>query len=171
MGDIHGQLIDLLDIISTPHLMISQNICFLGNLIDEGEFSIETVFIVFLLKCLYSSNFIIIPGNQEFSQVCHESGFCKQIEKMYPELEIYECFLEIFAELPLAAIIQKNIICVHGGLCPELKTIDQISHIKKPLNDFDDHIVCGLVWSDSSEEAKKFSENPSGEGYIFGEAE
>jgi diadenosine tetraphosphatase ApaH/serine/threonine PP2A family protein phosphatase len=77
--------------------------------------------------------------------------------------------LNIFCQLPLAAILQHNIFCVHGGICPEIQIIDQIKNIKKPVFDFKDKLIEGLVWSDPSVLINEYIPNPRKIGYLFGQ--
>lgn len=104
---------------------------FLGDIVDRGEFSFETIFLILLLKYFYQDSVYIIRGNHEFESVCSQFGFKQDIEKLYPHQNIFDLFIDIFNVFPLAALLQQNILCVHGGICPELNSIHQLKSIKK----------------------------------------
>jgi serine/threonine-protein phosphatase PP1 catalytic subunit len=50
--------------------------------------------------------------------------------------------------LPVAAIVEEKIFCCHGGLSPNLKSMEQIRQITRPTNVPDQGILCDLLWSD-----------------------
>ena len=75
VGDIHGHLLDLYYILQKFGLPPRQDYLFLGDLVDRGEFGIETVIIVFLLKIIWPRNVHLIRGNHEFFYQCSQGGF------------------------------------------------------------------------------------------------
>jgi protein phosphatase len=169
IGDLHGHILDLFRIFKTFQYPNDFKYLFLGDLVDRGEFSFETIFFILLLKYLFPSSVYIIRGNHEFESVCSKFGFFSNIQALYPDDNVFELFIDIFNYLPLAAVLQDNVFCVHGGICPELKTIDQIKFIQKPILNFDDPVVEGLVWSDPFAIVEKFMKNPRNSGFLFGQ--
>ena len=59
----------------------------------------------------------------------------------------------VFDTLPAAAIIGKRMLCVHGGISPQLRRLQDINAIKRPtpLNHDKAELLTDLVWSDPSE--------------------
>jgi protein phosphatase len=171
VGDLHGHFLDLCRILKKFQYPNGFKYLFLGNLVDRGEFSFETILLILLLKYLYPSSVFIIRGNHEFDSMCSICGFQTEIEALYTNRYAYDLFLDIFSELPLAVLLQQNILFVHGGLSPDLKKIEQIKEIKKPLTFFDSSIISGLLWSDPMQIQSVFREGPRGRGYIFGQEE
>jgi protein phosphatase len=169
VGDLHGHFLDLCRIFKTFQHPNDFKYLFLGDLVDRGEFSFETIFFIFLLKYLFPKSVYIIRGNHEFASMCSECGFRSEIQVLYTGTNIFELILEVFNELPLAAILQHNIFCVHGGLCPELKSVDQIKLIQKPLYHFHDQLIEGLVWSDPSPGVPNYMISTRNLGYLFGQ--
>lgn len=55
-----------------------------------------------------------------------------------------------FDYMPIAALIDDKIFCMHGGLSPELTQISQVSNIQRPLEVPDQGMLCDLLWSDPS---------------------
>jgi protein phosphatase len=116
--------------------------------VDRGEFSFETIIFIFLLKCIYPTSLDIIRGNHEFDFICSRNGFLEDVHLLYPTGFIYNLFIDVFDYIPLAAVLQHSFFCVHGGICPELETSQQIKKLNKPIKHYDDPLVGGLVWSD-----------------------
>jgi protein phosphatase len=147
VGDLHGHILDLFRIFKTFRCPNDFKYLFLGDLVDRGDFSFETIFFILLLKYLYPSSVYIIRGNHEFFEMCSVCGFQSEIQALYPKEIIFEQFMNLFNYLPLAAILQHNIFCVHGGICQELETVDQIKLIQKLVSNYNNPLIEGLVWS------------------------
>jgi protein phosphatase len=169
IGDIHGQILDLLRILNTFGNPSPLHYLFLGDLVDRGEFSLETLVIPLLLKSLWPDSVFVIRGNHEFRQLCSQSGFLKQMTEIFNDATLYDDALRIFRELPFAARIDNAILCVHGGIGPNLLSVDQIRFIQRPIEDFGDVNINSLVWSDPSDKIATFEPSVArGVGFIFG---
>ena len=170
VGDIHGHLLDLLRIWNKFCFPPYQNYMFLGDLIDRGEFSLETVVAIYAMKILYPENVHIIRGNHEFLNSSNSSVLvAEEIEAMYPRQNVYKCLIDSFDNLPVAAILYGNILCIHGGISPELVSINQIKSLKRPITDYNDSpILNGLLWSDPTTQAPEFSASRRKSGFLFG---
>jgi len=169
VGDLHGHYLDLLRTLHEFGLPCNRSYLFLGDLVDRGEFSLETVTLVFALKVLYPKNVHIIRGNHEFDFLCSRSGFLSEIEKVYQNSKVYDMFLSAFGMMPLAAVIQGDILCVHGGIGPSIEKIEQIKEIQRPIYEFCDGILDSLIWSDPSDSILFYEPSSRGSGYFFGE--
>jgi diadenosine tetraphosphatase ApaH/serine/threonine PP2A family protein phosphatase len=97
-------------------------------------------------------------------------GFYEEIMLNYSDQLVWDGFQLLFAQLPLAAVVADKILCVHGGLSPDLTSLDQISEIALPFSTYDDSpMIADLVWSDPEESIPTFAENPHrGSGVFFG---
>ena len=133
VGDVHGQLYDLLRIFEKCGYPPDTNYLFLGDYIDRGFRSIETITLLFCYKILYPQNIYLLRGNHEISFVNYCRGFIDDIKKEYDDTSIYDKFNDIFNYLPLASIIDDQVFCVHGGISPKLTSFDEIKKIEKPV--------------------------------------
>lgn len=142
LGDIHGQFQDLLKLFELGSEPPKANYLFLGDYVDRGKQSLETICLLLAYKIKHPENFFLLRGNHESAQINKIYGFyedCKQGifqlnclgTKRY-NLRVWKLFGDVFNCMPVVAIIDEKIICMHGGLSPELKALDQISQIKRP---------------------------------------
>lgn len=167
VGDLHGHILDLYRILVQFGLPPHANYLFLGDLVDRGPCSIETVTLLFVLKILYPKNIFIIRGNHEFEKFNVFGGFFEDISSTYSNTQVFDSFISAFDYLPLAAQI-GTVFCVHAGIGPGLSKLSQISSLERPIHTTEDSIVCSLVWSDPSDDVKEFSISPRGSGFCFG---
>ncbi|OHS92740.1 Serine/threonine-protein phosphatase PP1-2 [Tritrichomonas foetus] len=168
VGDLHGHLLDLIRILKQFDMPPKTRYLFLGDIIDRGEFSLETLILIFLLKSTFPKSVNIIRGNHEFKQVYETGRFMQDIIDVYSDVKIATLFEAAFVQMPIAAIINDKIFCVHGGIGPDVTDLEQIRNISKPIKEFDGSIVDTLLWSDPTEKIKTYEPSDRGTGYIFG---
>jgi protein phosphatase len=144
---------------------------FLGDIVDRGEFSLETLTLIYLLKAQFPRNVYIVRGNHEFESLSIANGFYRELMSTYTaSSDIFKAFLSSFSFMPLAAIIDGLTVCVHGGIGPGITSADAIAAIERPISTFADPEVRALIWSDPCEEVMEFADSPRGCGFRFGEA-
>ena len=152
-GDLHGQFYDLLELFKTSGgPPPEQKFIFLGDYIDRGSNSVETIELLICLKCLYPDKTILIRGNHESRNISFIYGFYDEINRKYGNSQPWKLFNEIFDLMPLCAVIDKTIFCVHGGLSPLITTIDQIRLINRKGEIPHEGAICDLLWSDPTDE-------------------
>lgn len=136
---------------------------FLGDYVDRGKQSIETTCLLFAYKIKYPNKFFLLRGNHEASNINRIYGFYDECKRKY-SVKLYKKFCAAFDCLPCCAIIEEKIICMHGGLSPELecdrekqegagvkKTVtglDKINQIQRPCDVPDSGLLCDILWSD-----------------------
>uniref|UniRef100_A0A0K0DRP8 Serine/threonine-protein phosphatase n=1 Tax=Angiostrongylus cantonensis TaxID=6313 RepID=A0A0K0DRP8_ANGCA len=136
-GDIHGQLSDLFRIFNMIGWPPTANYLFLGDYIDRGRWSLETILLLFALKVKFPENFLLLRGNHETTIVNRIYGFYEDIVRRFGTPRLFNAFQEVFAMMPLSAVISDRILCMHGGLSPQLLTAGSISilnAITRPLD-------------------------------------
>ena len=168
VGDLHGHILDLFRILkkfgSPPH----QTYLFLGDIVDRGEFSLETITLIFVLKILWPKNIYIIRGNHEFAEMCQFCGFTNELKIVYNDNKIEQEFFKTFSNIPLGALIFNKIFCLHGGIGPSFEIIDQLKYISRPINNYNQEPIKSILWSDPILEKKGFSISTRGSGCLYG---
>lgn len=135
-GDFHGQLLDLLKIFqkSGPP-SLDQTYVFLGDYVDRGEHSLETICLLLAYKVKYPNNVYLLRGDHEIKAINQIYGFKDECQRKCGNLEIYSAVNDIFDNLPLAAVVNNKYFCVVGGLSPSLHSLDDINDVSRPLTD------------------------------------
>jgi serine/threonine-protein phosphatase PP1 catalytic subunit len=149
-GDIHGQFYDLLQLFEIGGYPPEKNYLFLGDYVDRGKQSIETIALLFAYKIKYPENFFLLRGNHECSSVNRIYGFFDECKRRY-SVKLWKNFIDCFNCLPIAAVIDDSIFCCHGGLSPELIFVNQIKNIIRPTDVPEYGMLCDILWSDPSE--------------------
>lgn len=171
VGDLHGHILDLYRILTIFGLPSQRRrYLFLGDFVDRGEFSIEVIIIVFILKVLFPDQIFIIRGNHEFEFLCSQCGFMTQMIDFFGDNTLFNECETTFEYIPLAARIDNKILCVHGGIGPEFTSVSQLYSIRRPIDDYDG-IIDSLVWSDPNADVEngEYKQSTRGSGYLFGE--
>lgn len=169
IGDLHGHILDLYRILTYYDLPPRTKYLFLGDIVDRGSFSLETLCLVYALKLSYPKSIYIIRGNHEFRDVTMTGGFLSEIISLYNNSHVlFDAFCDSFTYLPIACKIGP-IFCVHGGISPDFSSLSQIDNIKRPIENSSTQLLCGIFWSDPSADAISFTTSRRGTGFYFGE--
>lgn len=180
-GDIHGQFKDLLKIFNNYGFPPYTNYLFLGDYVDRGKNSIETIVLLLAYKIKYPENFFILRGNHESSNINKIYGFFDECKRRY-NVKLYRIFNDCFNCLPVSAIISDKIFCCHGGISPNLHNLSQINKIIRPCyvadnlenSNINSDLLVDLLWSDPSTPSNpndkgKWLPNDRGISYLFDE--
>lgn len=167
VGDIHGQFRDMLKIFEYGGLPPHANYLFLGDYVDRGKQSIECATMALAYKIKYPENFFILRGNHECAAICRIYGFYDECKRRF-SIKLWKTFIDAFNCIPVAAVIDDNIFCVHGGLSPEITTLDQIKQISRPTDIPDTGLLCDLIWADPEKDLDGWNENDRGVSFVFG---
>ena len=131
-GDIHGQFHDLLELFKVGGYSPDTNYLFLGDYVDRGCFSVESVSLLLALKLKYPNRIVLLRGNHESRQTSQMYGFYDECFKKYGNNPtIWNTFMDLFDFLPLCALIENKILCLHGGLSPNIQTIEEINQLDR----------------------------------------
>lgn len=109
-----------------------QNYLFLGDYVDRGKQSLEVICLLLAYKIKYPENFFLLRGNHECSMINRIYGFYDECKRRY-SIKVWKSFCNNFNWLPIAALIDKKIFCMHGGISPELINLGQITNIPRPV--------------------------------------
>ena len=165
-GDVHGQFYDLLRILEFGGYPPDANYLFLGDYVDRGKQSLETICLLLAYKIKYPENFFMTRGNHECSSINRIYGFYDECKKRF-SIKLWKTFTDCFNCLPVAAILDDKIICMHGGLGPDLDKIDRIRNIIRPTDVPERGLLCDLLWSDPDDSSNGFGSNERGVSVVF----
>ena len=167
-GDTHGQYTDLLRLFEVGGHPPETNYLFLGDYVDRGKQSIETISLLMAYKIKNPVNFFILRGNHECGSINRIYGFYDECKRRYT-VKLWKIFIDLFNELPVAACIDDKILLVHGGLSPDLTSLDQLAKLKRPTDVPETGLLCDILWSDPESNQKSWNDNDRGVSYTFNE--
>ncbi|NWR64465.1 PP1A phosphatase, partial [Bucorvus abyssinicus] len=158
-GDIHGQYYDLLRLFEYGGFPPESNYLFLGDYVDRGKQSLETICLLLAYKIKYPENFFLLRGNHE----------CASINRIYGFYD--EC--EHAGQTPLGPLGTEHLPpprppCHGPGLSPDLQSMEQIRRIMRPTDVPDQGLLCDLLWSDPDKDVQGWGENDRGVSFTFG---
>uniref|UniRef100_A0A7S1U285 Serine/threonine-protein phosphatase n=2 Tax=Phaeomonas parva TaxID=124430 RepID=A0A7S1U285_9STRA len=191
VGDLHGQITDLLHILEQGGLPSEKNrYIFNGDFVDRGEMGLEICSILMAFQCaLGPENVMLNRGNHEEYTICQVYGFQNEVKRKYDDLT-FSMFVEVFRYLPISTIVEGQVIVLHGGLfhrdgvtLEDLKRLPRIDYVPKPsevpidytqLEDPEERELWFLselnrdaLWSDPVRDDIR-EPNPRGAGVVFG---
>ncbi|BHF79578.1 hypothetical protein SprV_0702269900 [Sparganum proliferum] len=127
-----------------------------GDYVDRGKQSLEVISLLFGYKVKYPTTFFLLRGNHECQAITRIYGFFDECKRRF-NVKLWKCFLDVFNCLPVAAVIENQIFCCHGGISPEFLKNDisnledlkqRIRSIPRPTDVPEDGILCDLLWAD-----------------------
>eukprot|EP01119_Soliformovum_irregulare_P001041 TRINITY_DN10786_c0_g1_i1.p1 TRINITY_DN10786_c0_g1~~TRINITY_DN10786_c0_g1_i1.p1 ORF type:complete len:310 (+),score=46.32 TRINITY_DN10786_c0_g1_i1:2-931(+) len=169
VGDIHGHFRDLLEIFHIGGKCPDTNYLFLGNYVDRGSFSAETISLLFCLKLRHPTRITLLRGNHESKPITQVYGFYGECLAKYGNPNPWKYFTDVFNYLPLAAVIEEKIFCVHGGLSSTLTSLEQIKVLPRFQDVPPEGSITDLLWSDPDPEKEGYTASPRGPGCLFGQ--
>ncbi|GIQ81433.1 serine/threonine protein phosphatase 5 [Kipferlia bialata] len=152
VGDIHGQLYDFIELLKVNGMpSVSNPFVFLGDYVDRRPHGLSVILLLFAMKIACPQGVYMLRGNHETRNLNLMFGFTAELKKEYPNGDtdlLFSCISEVFNHLPLCALINKSIFCVHGGLpvkcMASLETLDGLARRRQP----DGPVESELLWSD-----------------------
>ena len=167
-GDVHGQFFDLMELFNIGGKPPDTNYLFMGDYVDRGHYSVETVTLLVALKVRYRDRITITRGNHESRQITQVYGFYDECMRKYGNASVWKYFTDLFDYLPLTAVVENQIFCLHGGLSPSIDSLDHIRQLDRMQEVPHEGPMCDLLWSDPDERCG-WGISPRGAGYTFGQ--
>ena len=141
-----------------------------SDYVDRGKQGIESICLLLAYKIKYPKNFFILRGNHETESINRIYGFYDECKRRFSGGRVWKLFCECFQCLPICALIEGRILCMHGGLSPELSSIDMIKSIRRPTEVPDKGLLCDLLWSDPDRDLPSgWGINDRGVSFTFAE--
>ena len=174
MGDIHGQFYDLVWMLRKTKAKLGEDykLLFLGDYVDRGVYGVEVMSYLFALKLKNPKSVFLLRGNHETREMTTFYNFRDQCLRAY-DLDVYERFSDAFEALPVAAVANNTFLALHGGISPQLTSLDCINAIDRQLEPRAGQLLMDILWADpmkrSHATVKSFEENVSrGVSFKFG---
>lgn len=167
-GDVHGQFHDLMELFRIGGKSPDTNYLFMGDYVDRGYYSVETVTLLVALKVRYRERITILRGNHESRQITQVYGFYDECLRKYGNANVWKYFTDLFDYLPLTALVDGQIFCLHGGLSPSIDSLDHIRALDRLQEVPHEGPMCDLLWSDPDDRGG-WGISPRGAGYTFGQ--
>jgi len=160
VGDLHGHFFDLLEMFRVTAPPPDAKYLFLGNFVNRGEFSVETISLLACLKLRYRDRIHLLRGNHEERSMTQMYGFYEECLKKYGTPEVWKSFTDLFDYFTISAVIDQKIFCVHGGVTDKIKNLDQIRVCERfRKSSTASPLINGLLWSDPITDPT-FAESP-----------
>lgn len=167
MGDIHGQFHDLLRFFEGSGYPGDANYLLLGDYVDRGKMSIETISLLLAYKVKYPENIFLLRGNHECAAINRIYGFYDECKRRY-NIKLWKSFCDVFNCLPPAALVEDQVLCMHGGISPGLASFDEIRKLVRPTDVPDTGLLSDLLWADPDQDILGWVENDRGVSFSFG---
>ncbi len=174
IGDIHGNLDTLLKLIEIINKNNPEVVIFLGDIVDRGPKQLECLLIILALKILDSQKYYILKGNHETLEMNQYYGFFQDFVNRFNNSDNFNEILKLYNVLPICAIINDTILCLHGGIPQDIDILKELRGIKtKERKSLLKSVSLGLfqiMWNDPKAGLKGFTESFRGSGIkSFGE--
>lgn len=167
-GDVHGQFHDLMELFKIGGRPPDTNYLFMGDYVDRGYYSVETVTLLVVLKVRFKDRIHIMRGNHESRQITQVYGFYDECLRKYGTANVWKYFTDLFDYFPLTALVENAIFALHGGLSPSIDTLDNVRTLDRVQEVPHEGPMCDLLWSDPDDRAG-WGISPRGAGYTFGQ--
>jgi len=171
IGDIHGNLDTLLRLIEIIGNKNPEYVIFLGDIVDRGIEQLECLILILALKIRYPHKYYLLKGNHETLEMNQYYGFFQEFMSKFNDQKKFDGILTVYNALPFCALINKSILCLHGGIPEVIEILRKLRGLKpKDIALVFKSIAKSLkqiMWNDPKSGLKGFSESFRGPGIKF----
>uniref|UniRef100_F1KZT3 protein-serine/threonine phosphatase n=1 Tax=Ascaris suum TaxID=6253 RepID=F1KZT3_ASCSU len=180
VGNLDGEISDLLTVMRTLGFPPQRHYLFLGGYIDRenrGPYQMEVFLYLVLMKLRWPTYIYLLRGCQEVFDCNYECGFAELCNQTFRNNKIYALFSGTFDVMPVAAIVGDSLLCCHGGISQWMTSRDNIRQIPRPtyrknMKMLDRCLLTDILWAIPTR-FQRISFIPSPEvdaGFAFNEA-
>jgi diadenosine tetraphosphatase ApaH/serine/threonine PP2A family protein phosphatase len=146
-------------------------VLFLGDIVDRGSYQLECLVIITILNIIDPKKYYILRGNHESLEMNKYYGFLDDFYNRFGNKEGFNQILALYSSLPYCALINDQILCLHGGIPKDIDILSKLNGKKvKDLPIFSNKLensLMQILWNDPKEDLKGFSESYRGPGIKF----
>jgi len=113
VGDVHGNIQALDFLLAMNENFSCDAIVFLGDYVDRGSDSVSVLCRLLEWKMGIPENVILLRGNHESREMNLRYGFYRELDF---DDELLSLAQAAFSEMPIAAVVNNDVFCVHGGI-------------------------------------------------------
>ncbi len=175
IGDIHGNISSLSRLIREIENKKPKHVIFLGDIVDRGSNQLECLVLVLVLKVLEPNRYYFLRGNHESLEMNQIYGFLYEFSQKFQDTTKFYNILALYELLPLCAVINDSVLCVHGGIPEDVQFLKKIQGLKpliieeSTLKDLEQSIF-QVMWNDPQSEIDDFEDSFRGPDVkLFGE--
>ncbi len=171
IGDIHGNLETLQKLIDMIDEKKPEIVIFLGDIVDRGTNQLECLILVLALKIRYPNKYYLLKGNHETLEMNKAYGFFQEFKRRFNDNLKFDEVLAVYNVLPFCALVNKSILCLHGGIPEDIAILRKLRGLKP--GDFVSKSktvsksLVQIMWNDPKSNLKGFSESFRGPGIKF----
>lgn len=149
IGDVHGQLFDVLNIFHLNGLPTEKApYLFNGDFVDRGIYGVEVMCVLLSLKLMNPQCIYLNRGNHESAKVTSMYGFEGEVMFKYCR-RTYELFCDLFNQIPLCAVVDNRVFVTHGGLFERGNVkLEDLEKLGRFQDIPEEGLMCDLMWAD-----------------------
>lgn len=151
VGDIHGNLDDLIRIFQRYRYPPLARYVFLGDYVDRRSYSLETFVLLFTLQRLFPESVCLLRGNHEANSAAKTYGLKAECASRFGDSVVFGTVCDCFSALSSSCIINNGVFCVHSGVSEEAPLVDDLADWNAS------NIVADVIWSDPKSEIDIYS--------------
>jgi len=163
IGDLHGNLKSLLKLIEIIERANPKYVLFLGDVVDRGAFQLECLILILALKIVQAKKYFFLKGNHESLEINQAYGFYQDFIRRFKDQKKFEDVLALYKVLPFCALINKSILCLHGGVPEDSETLRRLKGIKTHdlalINESLAKSLMQIMWNDPKSKLNGFSDS------------